>query len=799
MLSFHRLTTIAASAGVFLCSLSSQAQVNGNATISAPGPVFGQSLTLSTTTQFAGAVSSIKWGNKEFINVWDRGRQLQLNVQFFNRFECYNPYEAGSLYDGLNQPTSSKLLSLTASGNILDSTTQMAWYLRQRESFDPRDHCGDPSGWLACPPYTGPLSDYRVHKTITIGFAGIPNVIEYLSELFIPEPVLKGLNQLVAVMPYEFASLQSYDVVSKDYRKVRSLAGEDDAIKVASTADGQYAMGFYSPELLQPYSNVGAADWWFIVPPDPFYRDPNDPSKIDLNYACIHMGSFNRYDSFNGPGFYHDRAYLVIGSLAQVKTTMADLHKHFAAFDPDVFIWRDYQAINGLTAAVPTQEAAEKHWQAQGIAQGLRASRTFSPSQYLQLNPDLVNAFGANNYQAAIDHYISAGRAEGRGTVAKPAVGMQHSVVLTNRSAVAAGQNSSGQLGDGNLDRASGPNPVQLDLTVTEVAAGDYTSLAVKSDGTVWMWGSNQYGARGDGSTGGNITTPVQVPIPARITTPSRTGKHAIAVGTGVCAAIDTQGQVWTWGVNWNGRLGDGTPVSRFTPARVRKSANAEDYLTGIVSLSAGGGTLAALDADTTIWTWGAGANGSLGNGFTDDSGYPVQVAQTDANNASTPLKGVSQVACGSSGFCIALLRYGEVYGWGANDLSQLGLPPGGALSVATKILIGPNQIDSIAVGSAHAIAHSAADGKVYGWGYNGRGQLGVGVASVVQYPPAVMNAGPDGMKDIVDLAACSNSSLMVRYTDRAVFGAGDNESGLLGIPGDPLVQYLPAKSALTP
>jgi alpha-tubulin suppressor-like RCC1 family protein len=794
MLSFHRLTTIAAAAGVFLCSLSSHAQVNGNATISAP--VFDTTLSLSTSTQFAGSVTSIKFRGKEFINNWDRGRQLQQNLQFFNRFECYNPYEAGSLYDSLDKPTSSKLLSLSANGNTLTSSTQMAWYLHQRESQDVRDGCGDPSLWISpVPPYTGPLSDYRVTKRVTIGYAGIPNVIEYITDFFIPEPVQKGINNITAVLNYDFSSVWSYDVVSKDYRSIRALAGEDDRIKVVATPDGNYAFGFYSPELLQPYRNIGQADFWRVVPPDPFYRDPNDPSKIDPNYACVHIGSINRYEGFNGPGpISYDRNYLVIGNLAQVRDALGKLHLQFAQLDPEVYDRDTYLSVNNLSSSFPTEVGAENHWLNQGIGQGLIASKTFSPAQYLKLNPDVA---APTDYLAAILHYVNAGRAEGRGTTAKPAAGMQHTVVLANRSAVAAGQNSSGQLGDGNTDPASGPAPVQFDLTVTEVAAGDYTSLAVKSDGTVWMWGSNQYGGRGDGSTGGNITTPVQVPIPVRISTPSRTGKHAIAVGTGVYAAIDTQGQVWTWGVNWNGRLGDGTTVSRFTPARVRKSANAEDYLTGIVSLSAGGGTLAALDADSTVWTWGAGANGSLGNGFVNDSSYPVQVVQADVNFGSTRLLGVSQVTCGSSGFCVALLRYGDVYGWGANDLSQLGLPPGGALSIATKIPVGPNQIDSIAAGSAHCIAHSAADGKVYGWGYNGRGQLGAGFTSVTQFPPVAMSAGADGMKDIVDLAACSNSSLMVRYTDRAVFGAGDNQSGQLSIPGNPLTQNVPAKSTL--
>jgi alpha-tubulin suppressor-like RCC1 family protein len=425
------------------------------------------------------------------------------------------------------------------------------------------------------------------------------------------------------------------------------------------------------------------------------------------------------------------------------------------------------------------------------MAQGLPGSKTFSPSQYLQLNPDLASAFGSTNYQAAIDHYIRTGRAEGRNTVAKPAAGMQHLLVFANRAVNASGQSIFGQLGT-----YTPPRIPPLDNSVTEVAAGDYTSFAVKSDGSLWVWGSNQYGARGDGSSGDNIARPVQVPLPSRITTPSRRGKHAVAVGTGVYAAIDTDGQVWTWGVNWNGRLGDGTSKARLAPARVKKSASPDDYLTGIVSISAGGGTIAALDADGYIWTWGVGANGALGNGFTNDSSYPVQVLGAGSNNTATPLAGITQVACGSSGFCIALARYGTVFGWGSNTFSQLGVAAGGALAIATPIGIAPGgQIDAIAAGSAHCIAHSQ-DGNVYGWGYNGRGQLGIGSTAVGVSPPAVMNAGPDGMNDISDLAAGGNFSIMIRNSDRAVFVAGDNQSGQLGIAGNQSAQSVPVRSS---
>src|SRR5437868_1079783 len=101
MRSIQRAGAITGIIGALLCgAAAARAQVNGNATISAPSPVFGQPLTVSTSNQFGGAVSSIKWNGKEYINNYDHGRQLQVNMQFFNRYCCYNPYEAGSFDDG---------------------------------------------------------------------------------------------------------------------------------------------------------------------------------------------------------------------------------------------------------------------------------------------------------------------------------------------------------------------------------------------------------------------------------------------------------------------------------------------------------------------------------------------------------------------------------------------------------------------------------------------------------------------------------------------------------------------------
>jgi alpha-tubulin suppressor-like RCC1 family protein len=779
----NRFVTMAATilALLFCAAAPTHAQVNGDSTVS--GTVLGDPLTIKTSNAFAGAIVSMRWRNKEFVNSWDHGREIQTAFSAYNRFECYNAYEAGSLYD--DKSSSSVLLSLQANGNILETNTQMCWYTHSHEAT-PGDHCGDPANWLPCPQYNGPLSDYLIHKKVTIGYGGMTNVIEYLTDLWIPEQgmVKKGeLQTVVAVMPYEFANIWSYDLVSKTNRKIRALGGEDDSVKILATSDGAYAMGFYSPEQLQPYATSSGGFRWGIAPPEPLVLDPNFP--------CAGFGGIARFDSFNGPGYRSDRSFLVIGSMDQVKNTLSNLHYQFDPLDPDVFNWLDYVAINQLQGALPDQLSAEAHWLQHGIVEGRNGSKTFSPSQYLELNPDLANTLGAANYRGAIDHYMNSGRSEGRGTFAKPAGGMQHLMVTTNRNVTASGQNAFGQLG-----ASTSPLPPThidtLDNTVTEVAAGDYTSFAVRNDGSLWVWGSNQYGARGDGSSGGNLTEPVQVPMPSPVVTPTRRGKHAVAVGTGVYAVIDTEGYVWTWGVNWNGRLGDGSTTSRFTPARVKKSGNPNDYLTDIVSITAGGGTLAALDADGNVWTWGAGSNGALGNGFTNDSSYPVQVIDTYNN---TPLLGITQLACGSSGFCIALARYGTVFGWGSNQFSQLGIAAGGSRLVATPINALPyNSIDTIAAGSAHCVAHST-DGNVYGWGYNGRGQLGTGSTSVTQAFPLVMQSGPDNMDNISDLAAGGNFSVMVRHLDRAVFVTGDNQSGQLGIPGSQSAQLVPVLS----
>ena len=150
------------------------------------------------------------------------------------------------------------------------------------------------------------------------------------------------------------------------------------------------------------------------------------------------------------------------------------------------------------------------------------------------------------------------------GVATAVAAGYYHSLALKGNGTVWAwGNNGNGQLGNGTTNQS--PIPVQvspLTGTVTAVAAGYYHSLALKSDGTVWAWGNNGNGQLGDGTTTQRLS-PIQVT--------ALTGTViAIACGQFHSLAIKSDGSVWAWGNNGNGQLGDGTSgTNRLTPVQV--------------------------------------------------------------------------------------------------------------------------------------------------------------------------------------------------------------------------------------
>jgi len=329
---------------------------------------------------------------------------------------------------------------------------------------------------------------------------------------------------------------------------------------------------------------------------------------------------------------------------------------------------------------------------------------------------------------------VNAVTVNGLTDVAAVAGGYLHSLALKRDGTVWAwGDNSFGQLGNGTTMPSLVPVKVSSLTNVTAVAANSHFSFALRSDGTLWSWGANYFGQLGDG-TGEQRTLPVRVV--------GLTSVRSVAAGWQHALAVENDGSVWAWGWNYYGQLGNGT-TSPFsfgspTPARVQG-------IQGTVSVADGYGHSLALDASGNVWAWGANDQGQLGDGSGADHTLPVQVSSlsgvstisskyfhsyalkaTDGTVWSwgsnfagqlgdgsfvtrtqpvrvVGLTGVRSVAAGAS-HGLALMQDGTVRSWGQNSWGQLGdgtfVDRTGPVSVA-----GLTNVSTIAAGFGHSLA----------------------------------------------------------------------------------------------
>ncbi|NLD60545.1 MAG: hypothetical protein GX647_12950 [Clostridiales bacterium] len=226
------------------------------------------------------------------------------------------------------------------------------------------------------------------------------------------------------------------------------------------------------------------------------------------------------------------------------------------------------------------------------------------------------------------------------------------------------------------------------------VEAGYRHSFALVADGTLWAWGSGEYGRLGTGSTL-SAYEPEVVEL-----------SDVVQVSAGYYHSLflTSDGSVWGAGCNYDyGQLGDGTGANRVVPVRIMGEAK---------QVLAGEDYSAAILEDGLVWTWGRNDVGQLGLGSTDAYTRPYSVL----------LNNVAAIA-GGKAFMLALTEEGKVYGWGDNAYGQLGEFSGGSTSPRG---LGLSNIVQIAAGNNHAMALTA-DGELLTWGDGVYGQLGKG------------------------------------------------------------------------
>jgi alpha-tubulin suppressor-like RCC1 family protein len=221
-------------------------------------------------------------------------------------------------------------------------------------------------------------------------------------------------------------------------------------------------------------------------------------------------------------------------------------------------------------------------------------------------------------------------------------------VALTSDGSVYTwGSNTEGWLGNGTTDSSSHPTPAKvsgLPSSIVAIAIG----MALASDGTVWTWGYNQHGECGLGYT--TPSSPYAVPTPAQV--PGLSGVVAIARIGGNCLTLRSDGTVWSWGNNFDGMVGMGsyTPSSIATPTEV-VGPGGIGFLSAVTAISLSNGSALALLEDGTLWSWGDGLDGQLGNGVFGSSASPVQVGSAPAVSMLTP----AAAATGGAGFSMTV------------------------------------------------------------------------------------------------------------------------------------------------
>jgi len=230
------------------------------------------------------------------------------------------------------------------------------------------------------------------------------------------------------------------------------------------------------------------------------------------------------------------------------------------------------------------------------------------------------NSHGQLGRGTATNHEATPARVAVLNRVTKISAGGDFGLALRSDGIVFAwGRGGQGQLGNGGT--ADSPAPVKIAglSRVTGISAGWDAALATENDGvsaltSVWAWGANDYGELGDGTTARHVTPERVTGLPAYVA--------GISAGGMFAAVLGTDGSVWDWGTNEFGELG----VAPVSTVPVTRPANAIAAGSGITRLSAGYAHMLALKSDGTVWAWGDNESGQLGRGTVTAVGGPAPV-----------------------------------------------------------------------------------------------------------------------------------------------------------------------------
>jgi len=349
--------------------------------------------------------------------------------------------------------------------------------------------------------------------------------------------------------------------------------------------------------------------------------------------------------------------------------------------------------------------------------------------------------------------------------------GNGHALVLDDSCRVwVMGRNDHGQLG---LDEPPDyicivPRIIPSLPKITAISRGYDHSMALAKDGSIYLWGRNNYGQIG-------YDLPNDMYVPQKL----RTNKKFIDIAGGYwhCVALAVDSTVFTWGHNFYGELGSGNREHANFPQQVLAAGDV--ILRDIVSIASVGFHVLALDKNGKVWGWGENASYNLG------------IADLGFQTKAVEIKGMPGIERVSAGWhhSVALDSSGFVWVWGADPAVQYNVETRAYYKIPTR-LEGVDSIKQIACGSWHTLAIDQK-GEIWSWGRNVYGILGVNDTVNTSTPKKV-----PGISDAVAIGAGCFQSLVV-VEGGALYTWGGNRFGQQGV-GSRSRQMIPVKSLLS-
>ena len=313
------------------------------------------------------------------------------------------------------------------------------------------------------------------------------------------------------------------------------------------------------------------------------------------------------------------------------------------------------------------------------------------------------------------------------------------------------------------------------------ISAGWDHVAAIKTDGSLWTWGNNEYGQLGDGTTE-NKSTPVKI----------MEDVVGVSAGSLHTAAIKEDGSLWTWGFNGMGELGDGTAEDKYEPVKVMDDVAAvsvshqnikvikkdgslwdlknvpEKIMDNVLAVSAGIAYSAAIKEDGSLWTWGNNEHGQLGDGTTENRSTPVKI-----------MENVTAVSTGEFNTA-AITTDGSLWIWGDGQFRQPDNSATEDYCTPTKIMS-----DVVSVSMCRRKTVVKVDNSLWTLEYNLNGEFGNDTMANRVNSVKIMD-------NVVDVSEGNDYTAAIT-TDGSLWTWGINNYGQIG-DGTTEYKYSPVK-----